>query len=197
MKLRAAVLLPVCLLAVSCGSKEKDEAVRFAKTLNGLGPAFKVVNAAENEFLDQARRFCADIVTNGAGKASEMEQKAEAALAIAKGAEAPTEKLSEFRRTVNDISLMQEFSGGIRGGIIDTIAKRQRFLHEVKTLFEQAAPQFRALGSSKTYEGDSYPDAISKLNSTLLSYRVSEGTLEEAVKQIKENYKLEDADLGG
>jgi hypothetical protein len=194
---RTCRLLPALLLLAACGGARHDEAVRFSKTLIAQKTAFAAANAAEQQFLDQARAYCSDIVAKGAGKAADVEQKAVGAVALAQASLTPVNQLSQVRKAINDISLLQEFNGSVRGGLIDEISKRQRFLQEVKTQFENAALQLRTLAGRSDYTADSFPDEIRQLNDLLLGYRVREGTLDEAIKTVIEEYKLTDADLAG
>jgi hypothetical protein len=67
-------------------------------------------------------------------------------------------------------------------------SKRQRFLHELKTLLENSAPGFRQLAEQRSYQGDSFPGGLDKLNSMVVGYDVREGTLDEAITKLQEKY---------
>jgi hypothetical protein len=182
--------LPLLLLA-ACGGREKQEAVRLSQTLTASKDGFAKVNASENEFLTATRSWCSGIVTSGAGKAADLDAKAEGALALSKASTTVSADIGAFSKTLSAITLEMEPTRAVRAGLLDQLANRQRSLYEMKVLLDESAPALRSLRDNKEYKGDSFPAPVGKLNDKLLNYRVREGLLDDAVAELKERYKLE------
>jgi hypothetical protein len=65
----------------------------------------------------------------------------------------------------------------------------------MRALLEQAAPQFLEFGKNKAYAGDTYPDAIGKLNAMLGTYKEPEDAIATALGALKAKYGLNDSEL--
>jgi hypothetical protein len=184
-------ILPFLILLAACGNKERDEAVLLSKTLNEKKPEFAKVNAMENDFLSAAKSWCSPIVTSGAGKQGDVAVLADTGVQLGESATTVSTSIGAFRKSLADMSLMQEGTASIRSSVVDLLANRQRSLYELKTLLDASAVALRSMSKEKDYKPDSFPDEISKLNDKLLSYRVREGILDDALTQLKEKYELE------
>jgi hypothetical protein len=183
------------LLVSACGRQEKTEGVQLAKALNEKKTAFAKICAEENLVVDQVRKWSSDIVSNGAGKGPQLEQNALTALELSKNAVNVGNELSTLRQSISNIPLTTEEPGTIRANVMGEFSKRQRYLHELKTLLENSAPGFRQLAEQKSYKGDSFPAGLDKLNGMVTGYNVREGTLDEAVASLKEKFEIADTEL--
>jgi hypothetical protein len=188
---KSYAILPFLILLAACGNKERDEAVLLSKTLNEKKPEFAKINALENEFLSAAKSWCSPIVTTGAGKQGDVASLADTGVTLGESAATVSTSVGAFRKSLADMSLMQEGTASIRSSLVDLLANRQRSLYELKTMLDASAGALRSMSKEKDYKPDSFPDEISKLNDKLLSYRVREGILDDALTQLKENYDLE------
>ena len=62
-------------------------------------------------------------------------------------------------------------------------------------MLEEAAPQFLEYKQNKSYQGDSYPETIGKLITSLNAQAPPEDALGAAIQEIRTKYGLSDADL--
>jgi hypothetical protein len=191
----------LCLLIVvvscipGCGKQERNVAVQLAKVLTAKKADYANSNSIERDFVNSARAWCAGITTNGAGRGAELDQNAAVATEIAKSAVAVSAQLSQVRQVVDDQPLKEQYPRDVRNALITQLTKRQRLLQDIRALLEQAAPQFLEYQHSKAYAGDSYPDAIGKLDVMLRTYKEPEDGIGTALAALKTKYGLSDSKL--
>jgi hypothetical protein len=65
----------------------------------------------------------------------------------------------------------------------------------MRALLEQSAPQFLDYRHSKAYVGDTYPDALGKLDALLRAYRAPEDALGNALAALRAKYGLSESEI--
>jgi hypothetical protein len=196
MKLRCCCLAAAIVLSSGCGKEERREAVGFYKVLVEKRAAFAESNNLEKDFIATARSWCESIVANGSGQGSQLAQNATVARDLAKSVETLSAQIGQVRQPVYNLTFQKEFPQGVRNALITQLTKRQRFLQELRAALDAAAAGFEALGQSRDYKGDSYPNAIGKLTTVLQGYHAPGDAVAEAVTALADKYSIKDADLG-
>jgi hypothetical protein len=186
-KTRYCLALAAVLLA-GCGKQERNEAIQLTKALASKQADFTKANDAEREFIANARPWCAGITTNGSGRGKELEQNAAVAAGLAKSAADISAQLSAVRQAITGPAITEEFPQSIRDGLINDLTKRQRTLQEMRAALQDAGPQFLGYQHIKDYNGDTYPDGITRLNTLLQSYSVPVDLVGTALSSLKEKY---------
>jgi hypothetical protein len=189
------VLMAAAVCLAGCGKQERNEAVQLAKALGAKKAEYASASAIEKDFVASATAWCAGITTNGAGHGAELDQNAAVASSIAKSAVAVSAQLGQVRQVAEDQPLKEEFPRDVRNALITQLTKRQRMLQDLRALLELAAPQFLEYRNNKSYAGDTYPDAIAKLNAMLGAYKEPEDALATALGALKEKYSLKDGEI--
>jgi len=189
------VLMAAAVCLAGCGKQERNEAVQLAKALGAKKAEYASASAIEKDFVASATAWCAGITTNGAGHGAELDQNAAVASSIAKSAVAVSAQLGQVRQVAEDQPLKEEFPRDVRNALITQLTKRQRMLQDLRALLELAAPQFLEYRNNKSYAGDTYPDAIAKLNAMLGAYKEPEDALATALGALKEKYSLKDSEI--
>jgi hypothetical protein len=187
--------LAAVALFSGCGKEERNEAVRFSKTLQLKNADFAKANAMEKDFLASARSWCGSIMENGAGRGDQLNQNAAVAHDLAKSAAFISTQVGAVRQAVYDESIKQEYAQSIRVNLITQLTKRQRALQEVRALLDDSAPGFLELRQNRDYKGDAYPGGIPKLDAMLGAYTSPQDLVGEAIKSLKTKYDIRDADL--
>ena len=182
------LLLAAVVGITGCGKQERMEAVQLAKALTAKQADYAGSNTIEKDFVSSARAWCAGIIANGAGRGAELEQNASVATQIAQSAVAVSAQLSQVRQVLDDLALKEEYPKEVRNTLITQLTQRQRLLQDIRSMLEQAAPQFLAYRKDKTYKGDTYPDSIIKLNATLGTYKEPEDAIAAALAALKAKY---------
>jgi len=186
----------VCLLAAAtvfiggCGKQERSEAVEFAKVLAEQKVTFASANTTERDLVNNARAWCGAITANGAGRGAELDRNAALAAEQGKSVVAISAQLSEVRQAINRQTLTGQFPRDVRAVLTDQLTKRQRMLQDLRVLFEQAAPQFLAYKLNKAYAGDTYPDAVVKLDAMLRTYGAPDDAVGVALTSLETKYGL-------
>lgn len=187
----------VCLLAATtvfiggCGKQERSEAVEFAKVLAEQKVTFASANTTERDLVNNARAWCGAITTNGAGRGAELDRNAALAAEQGKSVVAISAQLSEVRQAINRQTLTGQYPRDVRAVLTDQLTKRQRMLQDLRVLFEQAAPQFLAYKLNKAYAGDTYPDAVVKLDAMLRTYGSPDDAVGVALTSLQTKYGLD------
>jgi len=190
-KLRYCWLLAAAALFSGCGKEERAEAVRFSKTLQQKSADFAAANAMEKDFLASARSWCESVMTNGSGRGDQLKQNMAVAKDLSASAAFVSTKVGEVRQAVYDEPIKQEYPQSIRVNLITQLTKRQRFLQEARTLLDDSGPAFLELGLGPGYKGDSYPDAIPKLNVMLEGATSPHDVVGDAIQSLKTKYDLQ------
>ncbi len=196
MRFRYCCLAAAIVLSSGCGKEERREAVGFDKVLVEKRAAFAASNGMEKDYIASVRAWCESIVANGSGKGAELDKNAAVARDLAKSAENISAQVGEVREAVYNLSIHEEFSQGVKSALIGQLTKRQRSLQELRAALEDSAKGFEALGETRDYKGDSYPNAIGKLTSVVQSYHVPGDSVADAVTALTTKYSIKDSDLG-
>lgn len=196
-RLLAAVVFVAACGLVACGKEERREAASLCKTLGQKQADLTAVNALEKDLLGSTRSWCEGIINNGGGKGKELEENAASAKSLAQSASAVATQLSQFRQTIYDLPLKQEYPQSVRSTLINQIMKRQKMLQEVRMALDSSAAGFLDFSRSRAYTGDTYPSGIDKLNSLVSRYTGPEDAVGAAIHDLKVKYTLQDADLVG
>jgi hypothetical protein len=196
MRFRYCCLAAAIVLSSGCGKEERREAVGFDKVLVEKRAAFAASNGMEKDYIASVRAWCESIVANGSGKGAELDKNAGMARDLAKAAENISAQVGEVREAVYNLSIHEEFSSGVKSALIGQLTKRQRSLQELRAALEDSAKGFEAVGESRDYKGDSYPNAIGKLTSVVQSYHVPGDSVADAVTALSTKYSIKDSDLG-
>jgi hypothetical protein len=78
-------------------------------------------------------------VTSGAGKLGDVAVLADTGVQLGESATAVSTSVGAFRKSLADMSMMQEGTASIRSSLVDLLANRQRSLYELKTLLDASA----------------------------------------------------------
>lgn len=192
---RCCVLVGALVLC-GCGRQERAEAVRFWKVLENQRAEFAAFTEQETRFLDGAQSWCGAVMADGAGRGDQLNKHAEIAGQLAKSADVLSGRLGRIRQAVYNEKLESDGTRSVRSTLIDQFAQRQRYLQEVRAMFQEIGPVFVQFRNDRTYTGDTYPGGLGKLNERLLGPRGTRDVLEPAISALKEKYKLTTADLG-
>lgn len=185
---RYCLLLAAVASITGCGKQERIEAVQFAKVLAGKKANFTSANTIERDFVSSARVWCAGITANGAGRGVELDQNAAVAAELAKNVAAVSAQLSQVRQAIDDQPLEEEYPQHVRNVLTTQLTKRQRQLQDMRALLEQSATQFLEYRHSKAYVGDTYPDAVGRLDALLHAYQTPEDALGTALADLQAKY---------
>jgi hypothetical protein len=196
MKLRCCCLAAAIVLSSGCGKEERREAVSFYKVLVEKRAGFAESNGLEKDFIGSVRGWCESITANGSGRGDQLNQNASVARDLAKSAENVSAQIGLVREAAYNQAIHQEYPQSIRDALVGQLTKRQRFLQELRAALNDSATGFEALGQSRDYKGDSYPNAIGKLTTVVQSYRQPSDSVAEAVTALAARYSIKDADLG-
>ncbi len=188
MKFRYCWLVAAVALGSGCGKDERDEAARLTKVLTEKQANFASANALEKTFIGSARAWCGGITANGGGKGAVLDENAAVAAELAKNSVAVGAELSQVRQAVDDLSLKEEFTQGVRATLATQLTKRQRYLQDMRALLDQAGPEFLTYHQSKTYKGDLFPGGLGKLESMLDSYAIPNDDVGAALGALKSKY---------
>lgn len=197
MKIRYCWLLAAVVLWTGCGKAERQEAVSLCKILGQKQADLTAINALEKDLLGSTRSWCEGIVNNGAGKGKDLDENAVSAKALAQSAAAVSSQLGELRQAIYDLPLKEEYPQGVRSALINQLMKRQKMLQEVRVDLAASAANFLEFAQSRSYQGDTYPAGIDKLNSMLSSYNGPEDAMGKAIEELKVKYTLQGVDLVG
>ena len=187
---RSCLLAGAVLLASGCGKQERSEAVQLAKTLQQQKATFDAANTAEQDLVTKSKAWCRGIMASGAGKGTGLDQNAAQAAQFAKDAVAISTQLSQVRQGIDAVSLTEEFPRGVKNELTTALTKRQRLLHELRTLAEQVSPQFLAYKEMKDYAGDSYPDGLTKFDAALRTHMRPDDSVATALAALKEKFEF-------
>jgi len=183
------------LVLGGCGGAAHREAVGLSKVLLEGRQEYTAANATEKDLVTATGNWAGRIIANGAGRGAQLEQNAAMADDLAKSAEAVSTQLGQLRKSVYDLALQQEFVQGVRSSLITQITKRQRTLQDLRTSLTEGAAAFRELSQTRAYKGDSYPQAVDKLNQMAQNYSASPDFLAEALNSLKTEYGIKDLEL--
>ncbi|HYW44653.1 MAG TPA: hypothetical protein VE959_17460 [Bryobacteraceae bacterium] len=189
------LLLAAAVLITGCGKQERSEALQLAKALTEKKANLASADAIEKDFVSSARAWCGGITANGAGRGAELDQNASVAAQLAKSAVAASTQLSQVRQAVDAQPLKEDYPQSVRNTLVTQLTTRQRQLQDIRALFEQSATQFLEYRQSKAYVGDTYPDAIRKLDMQLKAYKEPEDVVGTALASLKAKYSLTDSEL--
>ncbi|MBZ5625344.1 MAG: hypothetical protein LAQ69_42585 [Acidobacteriia bacterium] len=196
MKLRCCCLAAAMVLSSGCGKEERREAVGFYKVLVEKRAGFAETNGLEKSFVGSVRSWCESLMANGSGRGAQLAQNASVARDLAKSAESISAQVGQVRQAVYNQTIQKEYPQSIRNALIGQLTKRQRFLQELRAGLDDAAAGFESLGQSREYKGDSYPNAIGKLNVLVQGYKEPGDAVADAVTALGTKYGIKDADLG-
>jgi hypothetical protein len=189
------LLLAGVALITGCGKQERTEAVQLAKALAETTANFASANTIEKDFVSSARAWCGGITSNGAGRGVELDQNAVVAAELAKSAVAISSQLSQVRQAIDGQPLKEGYPRDVRNELTTQLTQRQRLLQDMRALLEQSAPQFLDYRHNKAYVGDTYPDAVGKLDALLRAYRAPEDALGNALAALRAKYGLSESEL--
>jgi chromosome segregation ATPase len=192
---RYCLLLAAVALISGCGKQERMEAVQFAKALKAAQADFSGAGKTEKDFVTNARAWSGSITANGAGRGAELDQNASVAAELAKYTVSASSQLSQVRHAIDAQQIKEEFTRGVRDDLTTQLTKRQRRLQDLRALLEQSAPQFLQYKTDKSYKGDSYPDAVAKLDKLLSNYTSPDDAVAAALASLKEKYSLADGEF--
>jgi hypothetical protein len=195
LKSASYIVLAAALVLTGCGKQEKAEAARLAQVLASKQGDFENAGRTEQDFVGNARAWCAAIVANGAGHGAELDQNAAVAAQLSKMLVAASTELSQVRQPISELSFSKEYPQSVRGTLITQMTKRQRQLQEMRALLDQAAAQFLEYKNSRAYSGDSYPDGIAQMDARLKAYKEPEDVVGTALAELKSKYHLAGTDL--
>jgi hypothetical protein len=187
--MRAAILLLTAAFLAGCGGG-RDEALQLTKTLSDRQADFAKADAIEKDAINSAKAWCSGIVANGAGKGAELDQNGVVATELAKSISEASNILGQVRQAITDQHLEKEFNQNVRNDLLNKLMQRQRRLQDMRTLLQQAAPQFAEYKRNKSYAGDTYPGEIGKLDSMLQAYKEPENAVGTALAALKEEYGI-------
>ncbi len=190
MKFTYGLALAALAFAAGCGRQEKAEAVRLSQALTQKQADFNSASAKEAALVENARAVCTAITAHGTGRGPELAQNAGLVNALATSAVEISTHLSQVRLAVSDLSLSQEYTQGIRAGLITEFTRRQRFLQDVRSLLEQSATDFLAFQKQKDYKGETIPDGITKLDAALQRYKAPPDAVGSTLAELKTKYGL-------
>jgi hypothetical protein len=195
LNVRICLVLAGGVVLAACGKQERIEAVQFAKVLAAKQANLNAADAIESEFVTNARAWCTGIAGSGSGRGEALDQNATVAAELAKSAVAVSTQLSEIRQAIDTQSLKEEYPRTVRNALMTQLTHRQRTLQDVRTLLESSAAQFRDYRQSRSFKGDTYPDAIAKLDALLSSYKPPEAVVATALSSLKTKYDLRDNEI--
>jgi hypothetical protein len=184
------LLAAAAVLLAACGKQERLEAVRFTQTLAAKQTNFTAAGALEKDLIANARGWCDAIAGYGSGRGPELEQNAVVASELAKSAMAASAQLSEVRQAIDAETLTGEFPRGIRSTLTSQLTRRQRALQDMRAMLEESAAEFRQYRQSKSYDGSSYPGAVSKLDALLSAYKTPEDAVGQAMQSLRTKYNI-------
>ncbi|MBK7931182.1 MAG: hypothetical protein IPJ98_28000 [Bryobacterales bacterium] len=187
---RSCLLAGAVLFASGCGKQERSEAVQLAKTLQQQKATFDAANAAEQDLVTKSKAWCRGIMESGAGKGTGLDQNAAQAAQFAKDAVAISTQLSQVRQGIDAVSLTEEFPRGVKNELTTALTKRQRLLHDLRTLADQLSPQFLAYKGMKDYAGDSYPDGLTKFDEALRTHMRPDDSVATAIAALQEKFEF-------
>jgi hypothetical protein len=196
MKLRCCCLAAAIVFSSGCGKEERREAVGFYKVLVEKRAGFAESNGLEKDYIGSVRSWCESIVANGSGLGTQLEQNASVARDLAKSAETISAQLGLVRQAVYDLSIQKEYPQDIKNALIGQLTKRQRFLQDLRAALDDSAKGFEALGQSRAYKGDSYPNAMGTLTGVLQTYHTPGDPVADAVTALSTKYSIKDSELG-
>jgi len=194
-KSRYWLLSAAITLIIGCGKQERIEAVQLAKAIQRQKTNFVGANAAEKDLVSSARAWCGGITANGAGRGAELDQNASVATQLAQSAVAVSGQLSQVRQAIDGLNLTEEFPQHVRDQLTTQLTRRQRELQDMRTLFEQSAPQFLDYKRIKSYVGDTYPDGVVKLDPLMRAYKPPEDALGAALAALQEKYGFKSGEI--
>ncbi len=195
MKYTYCGFMALAVLLAGCGKEEHSEAARMAKALTEKQANFANAGALEKSFVASARDWADGIASNGSGKGAALDQNAAVAAQLAKDAVAIGAELSQVRGAVEDQTLNAQFTKDVRSTLITQLTKRQRYLQEMRSLLEQAGPEFLTYKLNKAYAGDLCPGAVNKLAGMLGSHAIPNDDVGAAITALKGKYKFEAGEI--
>jgi hypothetical protein len=195
LKFTHCCLVAAAVLLVGCGKEEHNEAVRLSKALTAKQANFVNASTLEKSFVASARDWAGGIAANGSGKGAALDQNAAVAAELAKNAVAIGAELSEVRQALDDQTLQSDFTKNVRSTLVTQLTKRQRYLQDMRSLLEQAGPEFLTYKANKNYAGDLCPGGIGKLDAMLSSYAIPNDDLGAALAALKEQYKFASGEI--
>jgi hypothetical protein len=195
LNIRICLALAAAVVLAACGKQERLEAVQFAKVLAAKQGNLNAADTIENEFITNARAWCSGIAGSGSGHGEQLDQNATVAAELAKSAVAVSGELSAIRQAIDSQPLKEEYPRNVRNALSTQLTRRQRALQEVRALLDSSAAQFREYRQSRSFKGDTYPDAIAKLDAILSSYKPPEAVVGTALSELKTKYSLRDNEI--
>ncbi len=195
MKFRVWGVVVVAALLAGCGKEERREAVGLYKVLVEKRAGFAESSSMEKEMVSGAKSWCAGVVANGSGSGKDLDQNASVARDLAKSADTISAKVGELRQAVYNLAIQKEFTQDVRTTLIGALTKRQRSLQELKMGLEDAAKGFEALAQTRGYKGDSYPNAMTKLTTTVQGFRSQGDALTEAMTALSGKYAIQESEV--
>lgn len=188
-------LAPALIALCGCGGAARQEGARLGKVLTQGRDGFTAANNTEKDLVAAGRNWVAGITAGGAGTGSRLEQNAGVAGDLAKSADTVSNQLGQLRKAVYDQPLQQEFTQGVRSTLITQITKRQRTLQELRAALLESQTQLHALGETRGFKGDSYPQAVDKVNQILEGYAAPADVVGDALASLKNEYGFKDPEL--
>ena len=134
-------------------------------------------------------------MANGSGSGKVLEQNATIARDFSKSADAISAEVGQVRQAVYNLTMTKDYTQEVRTTLIGQLTKRQRFLQELHMALDDAAKGFDSLGETKGYKGDSYPNAMGKLTTSVQGYRSQNDAVAEALAGLTEKYAIKDSEL--
>lgn len=191
---------PYCWLAIAAGlmcgcGAGRQEAVGFGRILQAGKGDFTAANTTEKELVAATRGWVDSVTTQGSGRGEQLTQNAKIAGDLAKSADNVSTQLGQLRKAVYDQQLQKEFLQGIRSTLITQITQRQRALQELRATLHDCEAELTQLSQTRNYRGDSYPQSVAKLSQVLGSFATPADLVGDALKSLKDEYGLKDADL--
>ena len=187
---RVAIFAIAAIALAGCVKQERREAAAFAKALSGAKGSIAAADSIEKELVENAKGWCAAIAAHGSGRGVELDQNARVAGTLAQSAVSVSAKISEVRQAVDGATISDEYPRSVRSTLVNQLTRRQRLLQDIRGLLEDAATQFKQYGQSRSYAGDTYPDAIAKLDSLLGSYKPPEDAVGAALAALQSKYNF-------
>ena len=184
-----------CGLLSGCGGAARREAISLGRVLTDGRQDFASANATEKQVYTATGNWADAIVTKGAGSGAQLQQNASTAADLAKSADLVSNQLGQLRKAVYDQKLTQDFTQNVRSTLITRLTTRQRSLQDLRAALTEASSQFRELAQTRSYKGDSYPEAVDRLSRMAQSHSVPTDVVGEALNSLKEEYGIKDVDL--
>ena len=178
-----------------CSRRRHRQAISLYKILSEKRAAFAEGSGTEKQFVSTVRTWCESIVANGSGSGKALEQNATVARDFAKSADAISAQVGQVRQAVYDLTVTKDYTQEVRTTLIGQLTKRQRFLQELHMALDDVAKGFDSLGETKGYKGDSYPNAMGKLTTSVQGYRSQNDAVAEALASLTEKYAIKDSEL--